>query len=151
MILGSLSSNAWGCVLVLLVVWHGVSSTGAAGCWVELGLSIETEISGKALADWYYVGPGGLWWSNVLNSAHPPQRIRPATQPEHQDPVSHTAGGWASQKGIRFLALGWWPTWDWGSTAPPLWLAWNMYLIMSFLQNFHSCLSPASPNLSLIW
>ena len=31
MILGSLSSNGWGCVPVLLVVWHGVSSTG--GCW----------------------------------------------------------------------------------------------------------------------
>ena len=31
MILGSLSANGWGCVLVLLVVWHGPSSTGA--CW----------------------------------------------------------------------------------------------------------------------
>ena len=31
MILGSLSANEWGCVPVLLVVWHGVSSTG--GCW----------------------------------------------------------------------------------------------------------------------
>ena len=31
MILGSLSANGWGCVLVLLVVWHGVSRTGA--CW----------------------------------------------------------------------------------------------------------------------
>ena len=30
-ILGSLSANAWGFVPVLLVVWHGVSSTGA--CW----------------------------------------------------------------------------------------------------------------------
>ena len=30
-ILGSLSANGWGCVPVLLVVWHGVSSTG--GCW----------------------------------------------------------------------------------------------------------------------
>ena len=29
MILGSLSANGWGCVFVLLVVWHGVSSTGA--------------------------------------------------------------------------------------------------------------------------
>ena len=29
MILGSLSANGWGCVPVLLVVWHGVSSTGA--------------------------------------------------------------------------------------------------------------------------
>ena len=31
MILGSLSANWWGCVLVLLVVWHRVSSTVA--CW----------------------------------------------------------------------------------------------------------------------
>ena len=34
-ILGSLSANGWGCVLVLLVVWHGVSSTGA--CWTLNG------------------------------------------------------------------------------------------------------------------
>ena len=32
MIFGSLSANGWGCVPVLLVVWHGVSSTGA--CWL---------------------------------------------------------------------------------------------------------------------
>ena len=31
MILGSLSANDWGCVPVLLVVWHGTSSIGA--CW----------------------------------------------------------------------------------------------------------------------
>ena len=31
MILGSLSANGWGCVPVLLVLWHTVSSTGA--CW----------------------------------------------------------------------------------------------------------------------
>ena len=29
MILGSLSANGWGCVPVLLVVWHGASSNGA--------------------------------------------------------------------------------------------------------------------------
>ena len=29
MTLGSLSANRWGCVPVLLVVWHGASSTGA--------------------------------------------------------------------------------------------------------------------------
>ena len=28
MIFGSLSANGWGCVPVLLVVWHRVSSTG---------------------------------------------------------------------------------------------------------------------------
>ena len=31
MILGSLSANGWGCVPVLLVVWHGASSPGV--CW----------------------------------------------------------------------------------------------------------------------
>ena len=31
MILGSHCANEWGCVLVLLVVWHRVSSTVA--CW----------------------------------------------------------------------------------------------------------------------
>ena len=31
MILGSLSANGWGCVPVLLVVWHRVSST--VTCW----------------------------------------------------------------------------------------------------------------------
>ena len=35
MILGSLSANGWGCVPVLLVVWHGVSSSGA--CWLLSG------------------------------------------------------------------------------------------------------------------
>ena len=29
--------------------------------------------------------PGGLWWTNVLNSALPPQRHRPDTRPEYQD------------------------------------------------------------------
>ena len=31
MVLGSLCANGWGCVPVLLVVWHRVSSTVA--CW----------------------------------------------------------------------------------------------------------------------
>ena len=35
MILGSLYGNGWGCVPVLLVVFHGVSSTGA--CWLLSG------------------------------------------------------------------------------------------------------------------
>ena len=35
MILGSLSANGWGCVPVLLVVWHGVSSTGPS--WLLSG------------------------------------------------------------------------------------------------------------------
>ena len=35
--------------------------------------------------------PGGLWCTNVLNLGLPPQRHRPDTWPEYQDPVSHTA------------------------------------------------------------
>ena len=35
--------------------------------------------------------PGGLWWTNVLNSALPPQRHRPDTRLGHQDPVNYTA------------------------------------------------------------
>ena len=46
MILGSLSANGWGCVPVLLVVWHRVSSTVAG--WSFSG--IEMEISGRAFA-----------------------------------------------------------------------------------------------------
>ena len=34
---------------------------------------------------------GGLWWTNVLNLALPPQRLRADTWPEHQDPASHPA------------------------------------------------------------
>ena len=30
-IFGSLSANGWTCIPVLLVVWHGMSSTGS--CW----------------------------------------------------------------------------------------------------------------------
>ena len=33
--LGSLSANGWGCVSVLLVVWHKVSST--VPCWLLSG------------------------------------------------------------------------------------------------------------------
>ena len=67
----------------------GCPALELAGQWVELGLSIGTELSGRALADWYYVGLGGLWWSIVQNLALPPQRLRPDTRPDHQDPVSH--------------------------------------------------------------
>ena len=35
MILDSLSANGWGCVPVLLVVWHRVSNTVA--CWLLSG------------------------------------------------------------------------------------------------------------------
>ena len=48
MILGSLSANGWDCVPVLLVVCHGVHWSLLV---VQLGLSIETELSGRALTD----------------------------------------------------------------------------------------------------
>ena len=35
MILGSLCANGWGCVPVLLVIWHKVSS--AVACWLLSG------------------------------------------------------------------------------------------------------------------
>ena len=35
MILGNISANGWGCILVLLVVWHGASRTGV--CWTSGG------------------------------------------------------------------------------------------------------------------
>ena len=34
---------------------------------------------------------GGLWWTNVLNLALPPQRHSPDAWLEHQEPVIHTA------------------------------------------------------------
>ena len=37
MILGSLCASGWACAPVLLVVWHGVSSTGA--CWSLSGVA----------------------------------------------------------------------------------------------------------------
>ena len=34
---------------------------------------------------------GGLWWTNVLNLALPPQRYSPDAWLEHQEPVIHRA------------------------------------------------------------
>ena len=63
-----------------------------SGCWVELGLSIEMEISGRAFAIWYYVQLGGLWWTKVLNPALAPQKHSDTHMAQkHQDPVSHMA------------------------------------------------------------
>ena len=59
---------------------------------MDLGLSLEMAISGRAFAVCYYVELGGLWWTSVLNSALPLQMHRPDTWLEQQDPVSHTAG-----------------------------------------------------------
>ena len=60
MILGSLCANGWGCVPVLLVVWHRVSSTVA--CW-SLSGDGSWRWDGdlwKIVAVWYYVQLGGL-------------------------------------------------------------------------------------------
>ena len=97
--------------VVFLYCWlfgMGCPALELAGRWVELCLSVDTEISGRALADWYYVGPGGLWWTNVLNSALPSQRLRPDTRPEHQDPVSHTAGRRQLNMQVSQWLLKWW-------------------------------------------
>ena len=37
MISGNLSANGWGCVPILLVVWHGVSVTGRCWSWSGAG------------------------------------------------------------------------------------------------------------------
>ena len=58
---------------------------------MDVGLSIEMEISGRAFPICYYMGPGALWWTNVLILAPPTLRLRPDTWTEFQDPVSHTA------------------------------------------------------------
>ena len=58
---------------------------------MELGLRVEMQISGRSFPVLYYVEPGGLWWTSVLNSALLLQKHRCDTRPEHQDPVNHTA------------------------------------------------------------
>ena len=91
MTLGSLSANGWCCVSVLLVVWHRVSSTVA--CW-SLSVTGSWHWDGdlwEIFAVRYYVELGGLWWTNFLNLALPPQRHSPDTWLEHQEPVIHTA------------------------------------------------------------
>ena len=51
MILGSLSANGWGCVLSCYLFSIGCPTLYLAGHLVELGLSVETKITGRALAD----------------------------------------------------------------------------------------------------
>ena len=61
MILGSFSASGWGCGSVLLVFGMGCPALELAGRRVELGLSVEMEISGRVLTDisWGQVVSGG--------------------------------------------------------------------------------------------
>ena len=91
MILGSLCANGWGCVPVLLVVWHRVSCTVA--CW-SLSRAGSWRWDGdlwEIFAVWYYVELGGLLWTSVLNLALPPQWHSLDAWLEHQEPVLHMA------------------------------------------------------------
>ena len=56
MILSSLSANGWGCVPVLLVVCHRVSSTVACWSLSEAGVGVEMEITGR-------FSPFDIMWS----------------------------------------------------------------------------------------
>ena len=91
MILGSLSANGWGCVPVLLVFWHKVSSTVA--CWSLSGAGSwcwDGDLW-EIFTIWCYMELGGLLWTSILNLALPRQRHSPDTWLEHQEPVIHTA------------------------------------------------------------
>ena len=68
---GSLSADGWSCVPVLLVVPLEVSCTGACRKLVEPGFSVVMETLKKAYTDCYSLGPGILWWSNILDLVLP--------------------------------------------------------------------------------
>ena len=82
----------WGCVPVLLVVWHRVSSTVAclslsgAGSWHWDGDLWEIFVV------WYNVELVGLLWTSFLNFALLPQWHSPDAWLEHQEPVIQTGG-----------------------------------------------------------
>ena len=67
----------------------GCPALKLAGLFVYLGLSVETTISGRDLSVSFYMGLVGFLWSIVRDLDPPPQRLRPYTQLEHQDPSSH--------------------------------------------------------------
>ena len=60
MILGTLSDNGWGCVPVLLVVWHRVSSTVA---WV-IKWSWVLALRWRSLGD---LSPFDITWSQEVS------------------------------------------------------------------------------------
>ena len=91
MILGSLSANRWGCVPVLLVVWHRVSSSIACWSLSEAGSWCCDGHLWEIFVIWYYVELGVLLWTSVLKLALPPQRHSPDACLEHQEPSIHMA------------------------------------------------------------
>ena len=92
MILGSLSANGWGCVPVLLVVWHGVSSTGA---FLAIGWSWVLTLRRRSLGE---LSPIDILWG-VRRSlvVQCPELGSPTSEAQgwhlavDQDPVSHMA------------------------------------------------------------
>ena len=60
MIFGSLSANGWGCVPVLLVVWHRVSSTVA--CWSSSGAGLALRC--RSLGG---LSPFAITWSREVS------------------------------------------------------------------------------------
>ena len=91
MILGSLSANGWGCVPVLLVVWHGASSTGACSLLDGAGSQWSDgdlwESSCQLILRW----AGRSLVVSCPELGSPMLRLRPYIRPEHQDTVSYTA------------------------------------------------------------
>ena len=73
MILHSLSANWWGCVPVLLVVWHAVSRIGA--CWLLSGAGS-------------YCGNGDLWESCCSVILHGARSSLVVQCPELSSPTS---------------------------------------------------------------
>ena len=45
----------------------------SAGSCVEPGLGVNVGTSGRTHADYYSLGPGILWWSNILDLTHLPR------------------------------------------------------------------------------
>ena len=45
----------------------------SAGSCGEPGLGVNVATSGRTHADYYSLGPGILWWSNILDLMHPPR------------------------------------------------------------------------------
>ena len=88
MTLGSLSAMGWAVFLSCSLFGMGLPALELAGRWVELGLSVETEISGRALTDditWgREVSGGPVSWTQLshLGGSSP----TPGQRPRHCQP-----------------------------------------------------------------